>query len=158
MCLQAAEAVRLSKEQLQKNLDEHGKQVSILLTNSNKIVTEQERLAASTPRYVIPSLLKSAGINLAEFAESSTPTSTARPQSRNSSRAPGPSAGAAVAGPSGVSFAASTDLESLRKEYAESVSRLKVGHEQELGEMKSKLEMEISRLEHTIKDLVRASV
>jgi hypothetical protein len=136
---EAAEAIRAAKDKVVKATDEHARQVQVLLDNSNRVVSEQERLAASTPRHAIPSLLRQAGIDFhlgpapADGGASARP-GTARPGTARPGTAPVslPTLGAA----DHAFGATAMDFEALRREYAEALARLRTSHEAEVQRLR----------------------
>lgn len=152
---EAAEAIRAAKESIIKSNDEHAKQVTSLLLNSNKILTEQERLATSTPRHLIPVLLKSGNTDTkeSEFHHHGGTTHLSSPRGHHGSSKHGSIAASSSTLHSPVHFSATTDLDSLRKEYGEAVARLKMGHETDMHNYKQKMDNEITNLTNQMNEM-----
>jgi hypothetical protein len=117
---EAAEAIRAAREGLAKAKEEHAKQLTSLLKNSTRILSDQDRLALSTPRHMIPALLRD--INLGAEAEPANATT-------------------ALSNP-----ASGADIEALRREYAEAVARLKTAHEAEVDELRRRAAADVAAL------------
>jgi hypothetical protein len=157
---EAAEAIRSMKDKNTKMLDEHNRQVHILLDNSNRLVEHQERLALSTPRHAIPSLLKEAGIEV----QIVPPSGSLSPRLAGSAGGGGGRGGKEAWGPGDVAIVSvptlgrpqtaasyggdeiisSAEFDAHRKEYNDAVARLKLAHEAEIRKIRKHYEDEIA--------------